>query len=51
MEEMEKTGNNEFVIFTRNNEVVMRCPGGAIVKYDGRFGDVALNETKVIPNE
>lgn len=48
---MEKTGNNEFVVFTSGDEIVMRCPGGAVVKYDGRFGEVALHETKVIPNE
>lgn len=47
---MEKTGNDEYIVYTENDEIMMRCPGGSVVKYDGRFGEVALNETKVIPN-
>jgi hypothetical protein len=48
---MIKTGDRQYLIFfDENGKQKLRLPGGALMNYDGRFGEIREQE-KAIPVE
>lgn len=49
---MEKTADDQFQVFLDNGKTMLRTPGGMVIPYDNRFGNIKKEDLpKVFPND